>query len=173
MALAAFSVNASAVPIGITGMHDDLIGQTTLSNSGAGNEEAWIESIIGMDVTYSKFNGATSGGGNWESVSGVGSSIGDYAFDFGITVNPVYFLVKVGGGGGAGASDTHFLYENFDSLQWAFINLADFGSGVSLSNIGIISHVGTVPGTVPAPGPLAILAIGLVVVGVRQLKKAS
>jgi hypothetical protein len=168
--LAAFSVNASAVLMSTAGSLDTLLAQTTLSNSGSSNEEAWIESVLGIDITYSQLSG--SGASAWEAVTD-GSS-GDYAYDFGTGVEPEYFLVKVGGGGGTGTSDTHFLFDNNNFKQWAYVNLVQFGSGVSLTNIGIISHVGATGGggEVPEPGPLALLAIGMLGIGMRQFKKA-
>jgi hypothetical protein len=56
-----------------------------------------------------------------------------------------------------------FLFENLDNLNWAYINL-DFAEGISLKNIGKISHVGITGGgsvSVPEPGTLALLTLGL------------
>lgn len=168
IALATLSLYASAIPIGDVGSRDSIKAQTSLSNSGFGTEKTWVESILG-DVTYNKLSG--SGGGAWQAVTGVGAKAGDYAMNFGSS--PVYFLVKTGGGGGTGVANTHFLYKNNANVQWGFINLANFGAGVSLTNIGVISHVGTTgSGSVPAPGPLIVMAIGLTgIMGVGRFKK--
>jgi len=173
MALAIFSMNASAVLIADAGPnYDTLRGAYTLDNSGSLTEEYWIESILGEDIAYNQLDELISEGSNWEAVTdGVA---GDYALDFsGIVVDPAYFLVKVGGGDGTGTDETHFLFENLESLQWGFINLGWFGDAVQLDNIGIISHVGVTGGTsVPEPGIVGLLAIGLLgMVAVRRRMK--
>ena len=166
MILAAFSASASSVPITDVGTIDEVIGQTTLTNSGELNEETWIESVLTalngdvlVDIAYTQLSETISSGeilGNWETVDG--GAPGDYALDFGLGIEPAYFLIKVGGGNGTLVADTHFLYENNASMQWAFLNLSDFGPDVTLTNIGVISHVGSVP----EPGMVGLLAIGLI-----------
>ncbi len=161
--LLVFSTSAFAVLMGVAGSVDDKIAQTTLGSSGEAVEEAWIESVLGFDITYTQLT--TGGGANWEPVSD--GAAGDYAFDFGSGVEPDHFLVKLGGGGGAGADNSHFLYDNLLTMQWAYVNLADFGSGVSLMNVGVISHVGTSDGggSVPEPGTLLLMALGILGLG--------
>ncbi len=170
MGLLVFTVTLWAVPIGTVGSRDVLRAQTNLSNSGSGNEESWIESVLGKDITYSQLGG--SGASSWEAV--VGGTSGDFAFNLGAAVS--HFLVKVGGGKGTGTSNTHFLFNNKNSLQWAFVNLSNFGSGVKLHNIGIISHVGTANGdgaTVPGPAPFVVMAIGLLgMLGAGRIRNA-
>ena len=152
------ATNANAVTLATVGTKDTKIGQTTLGNSGSANEENWIESVIGMDITYTQL-GAESNGSNWEEVTD--GETGDYAFDFGTGIEPLYYLVKLGGG--AGGDNTHYLYDNNQVMQWGFLNLSDFGEGVTLSNIGIISHVGTSGGgSGPGPGPGQIPPFGSV-----------
>jgi PEP-CTERM motif len=77
--------------------------------------------------------------------------------------------VKVGGGKGTGTSDTHFLFGNNDSLQWGYVNLSMFGSAVSLTNIGVISHVGTT--SVPEPATLTLFGAGLAVAGLLRRRR--
>lgn len=166
MLLSAFSASASSVLLTNIGTIDTLLSQTTLSDSGAATEETWIESVLTglnggtfVDITYTQLSEVVSDGGNWEAVTD--GAAGDYAFDFGLGIDPAYFLVKVGGGTGTLTDNTHFLYENLASLQWAFLNLSDFGAGVSLTNISVISHVGLADATVPEPDMVGLLAIGL------------
>ena len=159
MVLVVFSTSASAILIEDVGpSYDELRGSYTLDNSGTATEEDWIEFILGEDIVYNQLAELVSEGSNWVSVTdGVA---GDYALDFsGFDIDPVYFLVKVGGGDGTGTDETHYLFENLESLQWGFVNLGWFGDTVQLDNIGIISHVGLVG--VPEPGVVALLAIGL------------
>ncbi len=108
MVLLALSINVSAIPIATVGMKDTKIAQTSLANSGAGTEETWVESILGVPVTYTQLSGSVSDDSNWEAVTG--GAAGDFAFNLGAA--PTHFLVKVGGGGGTGTSNTHFLYNN-------------------------------------------------------------
>jgi hypothetical protein len=183
MALASFSFNASAYALADVGTQDTLLAADTLGSSGSATEAAWVEDTLrdlgllgaSESIDYTQFSDTSSEGANWEAV--VGGASGDYAFEFDIGFNPEYYLLKVGGGRGAGADATHHLYTNLESLQYAYVNLSDFGEGVSLTNIGIISHVGASGGcegdceSVPEPGMLGLLAIGLLgMVARRRLK---
>ena len=164
VAIASFSVSASAYVTSQVGELDNLLAAETLKNSGEATEEAWIESILGTDIDYTQF-GSISEGDNWQSVTD-GIS-GDYAFDFGIDFLPEHYLLKLGSGNGTGVEFSHYLFENLDSLQYAYVNLEMFGEGVRLENIGIVSHIGSSGGcegdceTVPEPGMVGLLAIGL------------
>jgi hypothetical protein len=182
-----YASGASAVLMSEAGSYDNLIAQTTLADSSAAGEEAWIEQALSdylgyaVNVDYTQLGSVSAGDTtdtNWEAVTGTGSSAGDYAFDFGSGEEPPYYLVKLGGGAGAGADDTHYLFENFGDLQWAYVNLSWFGDNVSSANIGIVSHVGIVGQNdccgvtqVPEPSLLALLSIGLLgFAGARRLQ---
>ncbi len=175
-----FSAGASAVLISDVGGYDNLLnstfqGSAELPNSGEGAEEDWIETFLGIDITYTQLDESVSDGASWEAVTGTGALDGDYAFNFGVDYTPDYFLVKVGSGAGAGADGSHFLFSNNSSFNWAFINLSMLGDGVSLTNIDIISHVGRTGGTVtvPEPGTMALLGLGLVGLGLSRRRKAK
>ena len=184
-----FSTSAAAVTTAVAGSPDTKIAQATqgveplLPNSGAGNEEAWIESILGP-IDYTQLSELVSDSSNWAPVTD--GAAGDYAFDFGAGVEPTHFLVKTGGGGGTGTDDTHYLYDNqlaIPSLQWAYLNLSDFGAGVSLTNIGVISHVGRTGGgdppggqppfDVPEPLTATLGLMGLGVLGMVTRRRAG
>lgn len=153
----------SAVPILDAGNVDNLLGQASLKNSGKATEEAWIESILGSDISYSKLD---QGGSYWEAVNG--GAAGDYAFKLPST--PTHILIKVGK---AGTDNSHYLFENNSALDWAFINLSVLGDDVKLDNIGVISHIGFVGGgtNVTEPASLALLALGLAGLSYTRRKK--
>jgi len=166
-ALTVFSASASAIPLATVGSYDTLLASQTLTNSGSGTEEAWIEGVLGFDIDYTQLDGISEGS-FWESVDG--GVAGDYAFEFGAGLDPEYFLVKVGSGKGTAVDESHYLFSNSENMHWAFMNLSVFGEGVSLTNIGVISHVGITDGrTVPEPAVVGLLAMGLLgLVAVRR-----
>ncbi|MCK4704280.1 MAG: hypothetical protein KAT90_02265, partial [Gammaproteobacteria bacterium] len=139
IAFTALSTSASAVSIGTVGSYDILLGSTTLDNSGAAYEEAWVESILLFDIDYDQLSDVDSGAEVWGQTNWLaveGGVVGDWAFDLS-DLNPDYFLVKVGDGEGTGVEQSHYLFSNSESMQWAFLNLDVFGPDVSLYNIGI------------------------------------
>jgi len=155
LALVCMSSNSWAVLITDAGTKDFLLISTTLTNSSDADEEDWIEGFLGFDITYTKLDAAS--GSSWEEV--IGGDEGDFAFDFGSGLDIDYFLVKTGTP--SGIDNTHFLFENLSSFQWAYVNLADFGD-ISLDNIGVISHAGTAAGSsVPEPSTLVLLSLSL------------
>jgi hypothetical protein len=181
-ALTLFSVNASAYLLSEVGGLDTLIGYTTGVN-GAEAEELWIEEVLTniagstVDVDYTQLDSVATGysdGSLWEFVTDDGED-GTVAFDFS-PYNPEYYLVKVGykdpangNGDGPGTDYETFLYDNLASLQFAYISLSDFGDDVSLTNISVISHAGHTGDTsIPEPGVIGLLAIGLIGVGVAR-----
>ena len=170
------SMNVTAALMSEVGVIDTKIGQTTLANSSSASEEAWIEGILSMDIDYTQWSDSTSEGesGNWEAVFDGGFlQMGEYALDLGVS-DPAYYIVKTGGGSGADADNTHYLFENNDSLNWAYLNVADFGANVKWDNIGIISHIGTSGGnTVPEPSIIALFATGLIGLGLVRRRKSQ
>jgi hypothetical protein len=157
ISLAILSVNVSAIPIGDVGAKDQKLAAITkqgLRNSDFKNVKAWVENKLGTEITF----GSRSGG--WTRVNGGNKR--QFAFNF-RSSSPTHFLVKKG--------KKHFLFKNIGSSQWGFINQR-FGR----ANIRAIHHAGSIhpTGTVPAPGPLAVMAIGLAgILGVGRFKKAS
>lgn len=134
------SASASAIPASTVGDLDttlaNLLGQTTLPNSGEATEEAWVSSIVGESVDLVYKNTSYS----WEAVDGTSDWWAEE-----LDSSPEWFLLKLGGGQ---TSDTHLLFENDgggtndSGLDWAVIDisiLAGF-TGYTNFNLGVISH---------------------------------
>jgi len=128
---------------------DFLTASTNLGDSGEATELAWVNSVLGGGYTFdAKDDGL---GGEWFDIT-------DYAgyWAHALTTEPAYFLVKTGSIDGN--PNTHFLYENLTSLEWAVIDLAGLGI-TDLSNIDKISHISEFGGT-PVPEPATMLLFG-------------
>lgn len=182
------SAAAMAVPVATVGSVDLLRGSTFLADSGAATEQAFVDSILGAG-TYTltgKFDdlGDIPNSG-FEPV--VGGAADGFAFDFGAgtctpgefagvcSTNPDFFLIRIGTGGSPDATDTHYLFENLSSTQWAYVLLSQF-EGVTNMNIERVSHISVGGGDgstdVPTPGTVALLGAALagLAIGARRRK---
>jgi hypothetical protein len=169
-----FSGSVSAIPITTTGGLDNFLASASWAevntNSNAGvseaEEEAWVSSILGSTFAIDYKDEAV---GSWELVTGGDAdAAGDwYAND--LLIDPSHYLLKLGVGGTGAHS--YYLFENLAELGYAVVDLSflsdifnetDGGSKLTF-NLGRVSHIsqgGTV--SVPEPGSIALLAIGLV-----------
>lgn len=176
IALLAISSVASAVPIPVTGGADTMVAWGELSNSGAATEQQFIADYLNVDVstlTYSQLQNSGGEDNVWQTVDGHDSL---FAFDFG-ALAPALFLIKTGNNvslpGQQGTFDT-FLFSNVVGANWAVVDLDLFTRSRGSVEIGMISHAG-MSGTsgntsVPEPGTLSLLALGLAGVGFMRRK---
>jgi hypothetical protein len=158
-------VNASAAstytvgsPATNVGEVDELLDQATLADSGDATELAWVQSVLGEDASIVSKTDTTSS--NWEQSN---ESTNVYAYDFGDGQAPADYFIKVGVGNNDN-TDTHYLFKNLNSLRYAVVDLLNsFGEGMTLKNIGKVSHIGPVdPGSeVPLPAAAWLFGSGL------------
>lgn len=153
--LLAASSASFAIPMTTVGGVDSLLSSVKLNNSGDATELAWVQSILGSDVTFGgKLEGSEF---DWEKVDGTLDVYAQY-----LTDPSDYFLVKTGKL--KGTNDTHFLFRNIADLAYAVIDLSLMGFTWREANIQKVSHISQFdrPTTaVPEPGVLSLLAIGI------------
>jgi hypothetical protein len=173
-----FSGTVNATPIltiAEAGGFDTFLASVTLASSGQSVEEAWVASVLNVDLndislSFKDSNGATP----WQKLSDGDED--EYYYDFGANTDPEYFLVKLGNGGN-NINHSHYLFQNVGDLQYAVVRFLDAGVDFSLSGIGIdrISHTsefsyddsGITTNSFPAPEPssIALLALGALGIG--------
>ena len=155
---------------------DTLLGSVDSANSGAGTTEEWAEGILGTDITLSgdiAFTVLTDDAGNrYLDVD---------------PNEPGYFVLKFGVGGTGVAEDT-YLFQNIGELTklvWTdgSVNFLSGCNGFEPAeecptnlNTGRLSHVRITDGTtttVPVPGTLGLLGLGLVALGGMRRRASS
>lgn len=160
------SIEANAGLISSMGGLDNFIESADLGNSGTAVEEAWVESILNVDVTIDdKYN---SNGGNWTLADDLGNT--DVYF-LEMNTSPEYFLLKLGTGGTS--LDSHFLFENVGDLNFAVVDFSQAGIDFTVNNISIdrMSHFGEINGYNEVPEPTALFLLSLALLGFAFKRK--
>jgi hypothetical protein len=153
----AMSSAAWSIPLSTIGGADMVIARTTLPNSGAQTEIAWIESVLGLSLDGFDYTQNNVTAQDWEAVDG---NPGLFALE--LAGSSDWFLVKIGNN--SGSPDTHFLFNNEFARNYAAVDLIAMGFSIrNIANVGKISHVAAGPNrvTVPEAGSLVLLGLGL------------
>ena len=162
-----FPIASWSLTIGNPGVEiggvDVRIASAVLDDSGDADEVAWVNSVLGTSYTIADMEKTEEANMVWV-VTNDNSRI--YAMDF-VSTNPMYFFIKVG-------TDksypyfTHHLYKNFESFQYAVVDLDQ--AGYEIKNIGKFSHIGEFPGT-QVPEPVSLILLGLGLIGIAGIKR--
>ena len=162
----AISSVAWSMPITKVGGQDTLLAQTTLQNSGAATEVAWIESVLGISLDQFSYTQTDVTATDWMNVDGQPSV---FATELAAPVD--WFLIKIGNN--SGSPNTHFLFDNEFDSRFAVIDLVDMGfSNKNISNIGKISHIGIPRASVPESGSVALFGLGMLGLGLARRRTA-
>ena len=162
MLLLIFTSSAWSLSVGIgsinVGSVDTLLYSAVLCNSGDATELAWVQSLLGSDITLTEKTDTTES--SWLQTN---ENARVYAYDF-VTVNPEYFLVKTGNLKLSTENFDTFLFKNVSELSWGVIDL-DLSDIIEIKNVGKLSHIDEFNGGTPVPEPATMLLVAIGLIG--------
>ena len=149
------------------GSFDTLLFSATPGNSSEALETSTLATYLGIDssaltIQQEEYTDPVAAG--WYMSTENAMEV--LTYDFGTGFDADYFVLKIGNGN---VGDTHYYFDNAETLQYAYIGVQDmFSESLFPStsfNVGRISHVsdfnGTTVSAVPLPASIWLFGAGL------------
>lgn len=144
---------------------DTIIAETsttscTVADSGQQSEIDWVNCILGTSFDASNFS-------KEQNVDFFNTTTTD-VIAFMLQSGPGYYLIK--------NARIHVLLENVANFDWGVVDRSQIGGRINLNEFNI-SHVsefgGSTTTTVPEPGTLALLGLGLIGAGFARRRRVT